>query len=50
MPSGARRLVLLLTDPAGANGLGVTHSLAYNIGAERNAFKQRELSKGGDFA
>ena len=50
LPSGTKSLVLLLTDPAGANGLGVTHMLAYNIDVKRTAFQQGKLSKGGDFS
>lgn len=49
-PAGTQSYVLLLTDPAGAKGLGVTHMLAYNIDATRKAFLQGELSKGGDFS
>lgn len=49
-PAGTQSYVLLLTDPAGAKGLGVTHMLTYNIGATRKAFLQGELSKGGDFS
>ena len=49
-PVGTQSYVLLLTDPAGAKGLGVTHMLAYNIDATRNKFQQGELSKGGDFS
>lgn len=45
-PAGTRSYALLLTDPVGGKGLGVTHMVAYNIAAERTQFAQSELSKG----
>ena len=50
LPSGTKSLVLLLTDPAGANGLGVAHMLAYNIDVKRTEFQQGELNNGKDFS
>jgi len=45
-PNGTKSFALMLTDPVGAKGLGVTHMVAYNIAADRTAFAQGELSKG----
>lgn len=46
VPAGTRSFALMLTDPVGGKGLGVTHMVAYNIGADRSQFAQGELSKG----
>lgn len=46
MPAGTRSLALLITDPVGAKGLGVTHMVAYNIAPTRSAFAQGELTQG----
>ncbi|MHA6313996.1 YbhB/YbcL family Raf kinase inhibitor-like protein [Pantoea sp. S-LA4] len=46
VPAGTRSLALLMTDPVGAKGLGVTHMVAYNIAPDRNAFAQGELTQG----
>ncbi len=46
VPAGTRSFALILTDPVGGKGLGVTHMLAYNIPADRTHFAQGELSKG----
>ena len=46
VPAGTRSLALLVIDPVGAKGLGVTHMVAYNIATERNAFAQDELTQG----
>ncbi|AIR86315.1 YbhB/YbcL family Raf kinase inhibitor-like protein [Pantoea rwandensis] len=45
-PAGTRSFALMLTDPVGGKGLGVTHMVAYNITADRTQFAQGELSKG----
>ncbi len=45
-PAGTKSFALLMTDPVGAKGLGVTHMVAYNIAAERSAFAQGELTQG----
>jgi len=45
-PAGTKSFALLMTDPVGAKGLGVTHMVAYNIDAERSAFAQGELTQG----
>ena len=46
LPAGTRSLALLITDPVGAKGLGVTHMVAYNIAPTRSAFAQGELTQG----
>lgn len=46
MPAGTRSLALMITDPVGAKGLGVTHMVAYNIAPTRSAFAQGELTQG----
>lgn len=46
VPAGTRSLALLMTDPVGAKGLGVTHMVAYNIAPDRSAFAQGELTQG----
>ncbi|ADU69187.1 YbhB/YbcL family Raf kinase inhibitor-like protein [Pantoea sp. At-9b] len=45
-PAGTRSFALMITDPVGGKGLGVTHMVAYNIAADRSAFAQGELAKG----
>ncbi|WP_312118483.1 YbhB/YbcL family Raf kinase inhibitor-like protein [Pantoea vagans] len=49
IPAGTRSLALLMTDPVGAKGLGVTHMVAYNIPASRSSFAQGALTKGKDY-
>jgi Raf kinase inhibitor-like YbhB/YbcL family protein len=45
-PAGTKSFALLMTDPVGAKGLGVSHMVAYNIASERSAFAQGELTTG----
>ncbi|WP_409521705.1 YbhB/YbcL family Raf kinase inhibitor-like protein [Pantoea sp.] len=45
-PAGTRSFALMITDPVGGKGLGVTHLVAYNIAADRTSFAQGELAKG----
>lgn len=42
VPAGTRSVVVLLFDIDGANGLGVSHWVAYNIDAARGELKQGE--------
>jgi Raf kinase inhibitor-like YbhB/YbcL family protein len=42
LPSGTKSVAILLSDPDGANGLGVSHWVAYNIAASRGQLKQGE--------
>jgi Raf kinase inhibitor-like YbhB/YbcL family protein len=42
LPAGAKSVAVLIFDPDGANGLGVSHWVAYNIDAERGQLKQGE--------
>ncbi|MBP2171159.1 Raf kinase inhibitor-like YbhB/YbcL family protein [Erwinia toletana] len=45
-PQGTKSFALLVFDPEGAKGLGVSHLVAYNIPAERSSFAQGELTAG----
>ena len=45
-PQGTKSFALLVTDPVGAKGLGVTHMVAYNIPAATTGFAQGDLTKG----
>jgi hypothetical protein len=42
LPDGAKSVAVLIFDPDGANGLGVSHWVAYNIDANRGQLKQGE--------
>ncbi|MDF3832300.1 YbhB/YbcL family Raf kinase inhibitor-like protein [Cupriavidus basilensis] len=42
LPAGTRSVAVLLSDPDGAMGLGVSHWVAYNIAAERGQLRQGE--------
>jgi Raf kinase inhibitor-like YbhB/YbcL family protein len=42
LPAGAKSVAVLIFDPDGASGLGVSHWVAYNIGADRGQLKQGE--------
>ncbi len=42
LPPRTRSVAVLAFDPDGAKGLGVSHWVAYNIGAERGQLKQGE--------
>lgn len=46
LPAGTRSLALLITDPVGARGLGVTHMVAYNIAPGQAGFAQGALTQG----
>lgn len=43
-PANTQSFVLLIEDPQGANGLGVTHFIGYGIDAKRTAFAQSDLT------
>ncbi|ORM71265.1 PEBP family protein [Pantoea rwandensis] len=43
-PADTKSFVLLIEDPQGANGLGVTHFIGYGIDGKRNHFAQRDLT------
>ncbi|WP_407944761.1 YbhB/YbcL family Raf kinase inhibitor-like protein [Pantoea latae] len=45
-PQGTQSFALLVTDPVGGKGLGVTHLVAYNIPAATTGFAQGELTQG----
>ncbi|MCE0492112.1 YbhB/YbcL family Raf kinase inhibitor-like protein [Pantoea sp. Mb-10] len=49
VPAGTQSFALLMTDPVGAKGLGVTHMVAYNIAATRSHFAQGELTQGAGY-
>lgn len=42
LPAGAKSVAVLVFDPDGALGLGVSHWVAYNIAAQRGQLKQGE--------
>lgn len=42
LPARAKSVAVLLSDPDGANGLGVSHWVAYNIAAARGQLKAGE--------
>ncbi|MBT2326321.1 YbhB/YbcL family Raf kinase inhibitor-like protein [Variovorax paradoxus] len=50
LPANAKSVAVLLWDPDGANGLGVSHWVAYNIAADRRQLKSGEAQAGADFA
>lgn len=45
-PQETKSFALLVTDPVGGKGLGVTHMVAYNIPAATTSFAQGDLTKG----
>lgn len=45
-PQGTQSFALLVTDPVGGKGLGVTHLVAYNIPAATTGFAQGDLTQG----
>jgi len=47
LPAGTRSVAVLLSDPDGAMGLGVSHWVAYNIAAERGQLKEGEAQADG---
>lgn len=49
LPAGSKSLALLVFDPEGAKGLGVSHLVAYNIPASASGFAQRDLTEGKGF-
>lgn len=49
LPEAARSLAILMFDPDGAKGLGVSHWLAYNIPAGRGGLAQGEGGADGAF-
>ncbi|WPO98259.1 YbhB/YbcL family Raf kinase inhibitor-like protein [Pseudomonas sp. HR96] len=46
VPAGTRSVAVLLFDPDGAKGLGVTHWVAYNIDPARGQLRQGEAATG----
>lgn len=50
LPANAKSVAVLLWDPDGASGLGVSHWVAYNIAAERGQLKPGEAQAGADFS
>jgi len=44
-PEGTKSYILLMFDPEGRNGLGVSHWVAYGIPANVNGFAEGEVSK-----
>lgn len=45
-PPGTQSFALLVTDPVGGKGMGVTHLVAYNIPASSSSFAQGDLTAG----
>ena len=43
-PQGSKSFVLLIEDPQGANGLGVTHFIGYGIAADHQHFAAGDLT------
>lgn len=48
VPAGTKSLVLLMFDPEGRNGLGVSHLVSYGISPNLTGFAEGEISKPGD--
>lgn len=48
-PDGTKSFALLVHDPEGRNGLGVSHLVAYGIPASASGFAEGDLSKGQGF-
>lgn len=48
-PQGTTRFALIVHDPEGAKGLGVTHLVAYNIPATTTGLAANALSEGKGF-
>lgn len=44
-PAGTKSYVLLIEDPQGVKGLGMTHFIGYGIDAQRHAFNREDLSQ-----
>jgi Raf kinase inhibitor-like YbhB/YbcL family protein len=49
LPAKTRSVAVLIFDPDGAAGLGVSHWVAYNIAAERGELKAGEGQAGSNF-
>ncbi len=49
LPAKAKSVAVLVSDPDGAAGLGVSHWVAYNIAAGRGQIKAGEAQPGVDF-
>lgn len=47
LPTGTKSVAVLILDPDGAKGLGVSHWVAYNIAASRGQLKQGEGQSDG---
>ena len=50
LPAGTKSIAVVMFDIDGANGLGVSHWVAYNIDARRGQLKQGEGKRSGDAA
>jgi Raf kinase inhibitor-like YbhB/YbcL family protein len=50
LPAKAKSVAVLMSDPDGAGGLGVSHWVAYNIAASRGQLKAGEAQAGSDFS
>ncbi|PUY80666.1 YbhB/YbcL family Raf kinase inhibitor-like protein, partial [Cronobacter sakazakii] len=48
-PQGTTRFALIVHDPEGAKGLGVTHLVAYNIPASTTGLAANALTEGKGF-
>ncbi|WLI76486.1 YbhB/YbcL family Raf kinase inhibitor-like protein [Kosakonia sp. H02] len=48
-PANTQSFALVVHDPEGAQGLGVTHLVAYNIAASATGFAQNDLRDGKGF-
>jgi Raf kinase inhibitor-like YbhB/YbcL family protein len=48
LPAGTKSVAVLLADPDGANGLGVSHWVVYNISSGRGKLRQGEGQVDGD--
>ncbi|HEY2258049.1 MAG TPA: YbhB/YbcL family Raf kinase inhibitor-like protein [Variovorax sp.] len=47
LPEGAQSVAVLISDPDGGKGAGVSHLVAYNIAAARMQMKEGELGADG---
>lgn len=49
LPAKAKSVAVLVSDPDGAGGLGVSHWVAYNIAAGRGQLRAGDAQPGADF-
>lgn len=47
LPAGTRSLAIMMWDPDGAGGMGVSHWVAYNVAPERGQLKEGDGKGGG---